>query len=74
MFLPPHRIVFSLKIFACFRFRSYIFTWISCPANFFILWDEFSVEKSVIWMVFGKQRSIISNVICVVAVSNGSQI
>ena len=51
--------MFSLKIFACFRFRSNIFTFITCPVNSFILWDEFSVEKSGIWMVFGKQKLII---------------
>ena len=42
--------------------------------NSFILWDEFSVEKSVIWVVFGKQMFIIRNAIASVAVSNGSQI
>ena len=47
-----HRIVFSLKIFACFRFHSNKFTFITCPVNSFILWDEISVEKSVIWVVF----------------------
>ena len=46
--------MFSLKIFACFRFRSHIFTFITCPVNSFILWDELSVEKSVIWVVFGE--------------------
>ena len=46
--LSSHRIVFSLKLFACFHFRSHIFTLFTCPANFFILWDEFSVEKGVI--------------------------
>ena len=64
----------SLKIFACFRFRSNIFTFITCPVNSFILWDAFSVEKSVIWVVFGKQRLIIRNAIASVAVPNGSQI
>ena len=59
MVLSSHRIVFSRKIFACFRFPSNIFTFITCPVNSFILWDEFSVEKSVIWVVFGKQRSVI---------------
>ena len=53
--------MFFLKIFACFRFRSHIFTFITCPVNSFILWDEFSVEKSVIWVVFGKQMLIIRN-------------
>ena len=65
--------MFSLKIFACFRFRSNIFTFITWPVNSFILWDEFSVEKSVIWVVFGKQRLIIRKAIASVAVSNGSQ-
>ena len=40
--------MFSPKLFACFHFRSDIFTLFTCPANFFILWDEFSVEKAVI--------------------------
>ena len=48
--------VFSVKIFACFGFRSNIFTFITCPVNSFILWDEFSVEKSVIWAVSVKRR------------------
>ena len=64
----------SLKIFASFRFRSNIFTFITCPVNSFILWDAFSVEKSVIWVVFGKQRLIIRNAISSVAVRNGLQI
>ena len=51
------------KIFACFRFHSNIFTFITCPVNSFILWDELSVEKSVIWVVFGKQKLIIGNAI-----------
>ena len=46
----------------------------TCPVNSFILWDEFSVEKSVIWVVLGKQRLTIRNAIAFVAVSNGSQI
>ena len=56
MFLWSHIIVFSVKIFACFRFRSNISTFITCPVNSFILWDEFSVEESVIWAVSVKRR------------------
>ena len=52
MFLRSHRIVFFLKIFACFCFRSDIFTLITCAVNCFILWDEFSVQKLVICVVF----------------------
>ena len=48
--------MFSVKIFACFRFRSNISTFITCPVNSFILWDEFSVEESVIWAVSVKRR------------------
>ena len=74
VFLRSNRIVFSLKILACFRFRSNIFTLITCPVNCFSFWDKFSVQKSVIWVVFGKQMLIIRNAISSVAISNGSQI
>ena len=68
--LISHNCVFPQNI----RLFSLVFTFITCPVNSFILWDEFSVEKSVIWVVFGKQRLIICNAIAFVAVSNGSQI
>ena len=44
------------------------FALITCSADYFILWDEFSVEKSVIWVAFDQQRFIIRNVTCLVAV------
>ena len=50
--LISHYCVFRQNI----RFRSNIFTFITCPVNSFILWDEFSVEKSVIWAVSVKRR------------------
>ena len=48
--LISHYCVFRQNI------RLFIFTFITCPVNSFILWDEFSVEKSVIWAVSVKRR------------------
>ena len=48
------RLFLCLKLLACFRSKSYIFALFTCAANYSILWDEFSVKKSVIWVVFDK--------------------
>ena len=47
---------FPSKYSLVFAFARTYLPFITCPVNSFILWDEFSVEKSVIWAVSVKRR------------------
>ena len=47
----------NIRLFSLSLEHIYLYwAFITCPVNRFILWDEFSVEKSVIWAVSVKRR------------------